>query len=90
MIDEGVCSSFDGGNGDPVNVDAQAQKAVDSLTDLSDFTTGQLTDIADEFSDQFMSIEADVNWALDIAQVRHSYSYRYIIIYHCTKSYLTK
>ena len=80
MIDDGVCSSFDGGNGDPVDVDVQAQKAVDSLTDLSDFTTGQLTEIADEFSDQFMSIEADVNWALDIAQVRHFYSRRFIII----------
>ncbi len=68
MIDDGVCNSFDGGNGDPVPVDSTVQTAVTILTDLSDFTQGPLTDIKDNFATQFVAIEADVTNYIDQAQ----------------------
>jgi hypothetical protein len=68
MIDDGVCSAFDGGNGVVIDLDEQANMVVDTLTDLSDFTSVELTDIKNNFDDQFQSIEADVNYILDEVQ----------------------
>ncbi len=68
LIADGVCSSFDSGNGDPLDVDAQAQKAVDSLSGLSDFTAVQLVDIKDNFSTQFQEIDGQVDSILDSVQ----------------------
>ena len=75
MMADGVCSSFDGGNGDPIDVDTQVQKAVDLLTDLSDFTGGELTSIHDNFSSQFEIIDEDVTNILDSAQDYSRVSY---------------
>ena len=81
LMENGVCSSFNGGNGQPVDVDSKVQTAVDILTDLSDFTSGQLTDIRDNFSSQFLNVDSQVTSYIDTVQkyARISY-YAYGII----------
>jgi len=68
MIENGVCSSFDTGSGIIIDVDPKAEQVVQILTDLNDFTKGELVTIKDDFSTQFSSIEEDVNSMLDDAQ----------------------
>lgn len=75
MIDQGVCSSFDGGNGDPIDVDEKAQAAVVVLTDLSDFTSGDLINIRENFSTEFQQIEASVNTYIDQGEKYAKVSY---------------
>lgn len=75
IVENGVCSSFDSGNGEPIDVDVQAKKVVDVLTDLSDFTNGELIDIRENFSTQFQAIESEVNYYIDLAQEYAKTSY---------------
>lgn len=75
VIEGGVCSSFDSGNGEPIDVDTNAQKVVEVLTDLNDFTNGELIDIRENFSTQFEAIESEVNYYIDLAQEYAKTSY---------------
>ncbi len=65
LVDRGICNSFDGGNGAQVSVDPIAQQAASALTQLSDFTMGDFTDMRNHFNSEFTAYEAEVLKVVD-------------------------
>lgn len=80
LLDQGVCSSFTGGNGNNIDFDNQARTVVDKLTALSDFTRGELTNLKNSFALKFAEAEVEVNRIIDEAQNYARASYYAITI----------
>mmetsp|Transcript_6247 Transcript_6247/g.11802 ORF Transcript_6247/g.11802 Transcript_6247/m.11802 type:complete len:359 (+) Transcript_6247:332-1408(+) len=80
LLEQGVCSTFTGGNGNKINFDDQARTVVDKLTALSDFTRGDLTDLKNSFALKFAEAEVEVNLVIDKAQNYARASYYAITI----------
>lgn len=80
LLNQGICSTFTGGNGNKIDFDTQARSVVDKLTALSDFTRGDLTDLKNSFSTKFDEAESEVNRVVDEAQNYARASYYAITI----------
>ena len=80
ILNEGVCSAFEGGNGVTINFDEQALAATQILTDLADFSQGELTDLRNNFENEFNKAETEINLVVDQAQGYAKVSYYAIAI----------
>lgn len=80
LLDQGICSTFTGGNGNKIDFDNQARTVVDKLTALSDFTRGELTSLKNSFALKFAEAEVEVNRVIDEAQNYARASYYAITI----------
>jgi len=65
LIEQGICNSFDGGNGASISIDPIAQEAVKALTMLSDYTKTDFTTLRNQFDTGFVTAEMDVNGIVD-------------------------
>jgi hypothetical protein len=80
MLENGICSSFPGGNGQTIDFDANGFIVMDKLTLLSDFTNGPLTTLRGNFQNEFISAETEINLVLEQAQTYAKISYYAIAI----------
>ncbi len=80
LVADGICNSFDGGNGAQVSIDPIAQSAANALTQLSDFTLGDFTDMRNNFSSEFTTYEAEVLQVVDNAEGYINISFYAIVV----------
>jgi len=82
LLEEGICSTFTGGNGNAIDFDNTALDVIKQLALLSDFTSGELTVLRDNFVQEFTNIQTEVKLVVDEAQnyARASY-YALVIIF---------
>lgn len=82
LLNEGVCNSFEGGNGMTINFDEKALKVVDTLSGLADFSQDEFIILRNQFQNEFTDAETEINLVVDQAQnyARASYYAISIII----------
>lgn len=82
IFSNGVCNSFPGGNGQTIDFDTKALQIMGQLSQLSNFTQGDLTNLKNSFEKGFVEAEAEINLVLEKSQdySRISY-YAYAVIF---------
>jgi hypothetical protein len=80
MLEEGLCSSFPGANGESIDLDGLGLTAIGKLSELSDFTNGELTVLRNSFETEFVAAETEVLRVLDTAEDYARISYYAIAI----------
>jgi len=80
LLEDGICSSFTGGNGNTIDFDQEALGVIEQLKDLSDFTSGELTDLRNSFHLEFKNIQIEVNLVVDEAENYARASYYALVV----------
>jgi hypothetical protein len=80
LLEDGICSSFTGGNGNTIDFDQEALGVIEQLKDLSDFTSGELTDLRNSFELEFINIQIEVNLVVDEAENYARASYYALVV----------
>ncbi len=61
ILNEGICSSFEGGNGFTIDFDDEALNTTEALIALSNFSIEELTKLRDNFETEFVKAETEIN-----------------------------
>ena len=80
MLEEGLCPSFPGANGETHNFDELGIAALGKLSELADFTNGELKVLRNSFETEFVAAETEVLRVLDTAEDYARISYYAIAI----------
>jgi hypothetical protein len=81
ILNEGLCNSMEEGNGNTIqDWDEEAKLVVDLLTQLSDFTRGELTNLKENFDSELYRVQEEVDLAVETAENYGLVSYYSIAI----------